>query len=141
MSTPNVTQQSLRISAKEADRILRRLDAQEKKTEVSARRSARCRLRGELLVATVPPSSFPATTYYVRLRNVSRHGVAFLSRTAMTPGTLLTIHLPIGPESSIVKKRATVRRCRHVEGMIHEIGAEFGSDSTSYSQTYKRVVW
>jgi hypothetical protein len=141
MSTPNITQQNLRISKEEATRILDRLDAQEKKTEVSARRSARCRLRGELLVATVPPSSFPATTYYVRLRNVSRHGVAFLSRTAMTPGTLLTIHLPIGPESTIVERRATVRRCRHIEGMIHEIGAEFGSDSTSYNQVYKRVVW
>ena len=141
MSTSDVTQRNLRISEKEADRLLRRLDAAEKETDNSARRSARCRLRGELLVATVPPSSFPATTYYVRLRNISRHGVAFLSRTAMTPGTLLTINLPIGPESSIVKKRATVRRCRHIEGMIHEIGAEFGSDSTSYNQAYERVVW
>jgi hypothetical protein len=94
-----------------------------------------------LLVATVPPPSFPATTYYVRLRNISRHGVAFLCRTVMRPGTPLIIHLPIGPESSMVERRATVRRCRHVEGMIHEIGAEFGADSPSDDEVYERVVW
>ena len=91
----------------------------------SRRRSTRHRLRGAAVVVKVQKHSIWPTVYRIRLRNVSRHGVAFLSRAPMMPGDFLRIELPIGPRSNMVEKHAIVRRCRYVEDMIHEVGAEF----------------
>ena len=109
----------------EVTMVLDLLDAGERGVRVTERRSTRQCLRGTAVIAVVVESGIPATAYRVRLRNISTHGVAFISPTDLTLGTRLRLELPTGPNLSIVKADATVTRCRYVQGTIHEIGAEF----------------
>lgn len=115
------------ISDEDVTRILDRLDAAEIRVKDSERRSVRRYMRGTAIVAAVLRPGASPELYRVRMRNISEHGVAVLSPVAFEPGTRIFIELPVGPALSIVKKPAVVRRCRSVEGTIHEIGAEFGT--------------
>ena len=125
MSTSCRTVQDLGISDEEVTRILDRLDEAERQVKTSERRSTRRYLRGTAMIVNMSRPGYTMADYRVRLRNVSDHGVVFLSRHAWDAGTRFDIELPIGPDLSIVEKKATVVRCRHVEGPICEIGAEF----------------
>lgn len=126
MSIPHLTQLDIKLTDAVAALLLNRLEASEGDSQKSKRRSNRLDLRGVLLPITVLQDHEPVGVFRVRMRNVSQHGVGFLSRAAMTPGAVVTLHLPIGPNSRTVDKRAVIRRCSHVEGMIYDIGAEFG---------------
>ena len=125
MSTSFRTVQDLGISDEEVTRILDRLDAMERQTKTSARRSDRRYLRGTAIITNMSRPGYTMADYRVRLRNVSQHGVVFLCRHSWEPGTRFDIQLPIGPDLSVVDRRAVVVRCRYVEGPICEIGADF----------------
>ena len=125
MSTSCRTVQDLDISDEEVNRILDRLDAMERQTKSSARRSDRRYLRGTAIITNMSLPGYTTADYRVRLRNVSQHGVVFLCRHSWEPGTRFDIQLPIGPDLSVVEKTAVVVRCRYVEGPICEIGADF----------------
>ena len=127
MATSCRTVQDIDLSDEEVTRILDRLDAMERRTKSSERRSPRRYLRGTAMITNMSLPGYTTADYRVRLRNVSEHGVVFLSRHAWDAGTRFDIELPIGPDLSVVEKRAAVVRCRHVEGPICEIGAEFVS--------------
>ncbi len=127
MAIRSFTSVDLGISDEQAKRILDKLDEKEANVHESKRRSPRQHLRGLAVIVIASQSNTAEVAHRVRLRDISQHGAAFLSRAAMRVGISLRIQLPVGPDGSIVEKRAVVRRCRYVEDMIHEIGAEFGS--------------
>lgn len=114
------------MSEDELSSILSMLDTQGTDKENNRRRTQRHALNGLALLVTIDQPSRPASTHRVRARNLSQNGVAFLCKTPILPETRLRIQLPIGPNGSIVEKPVIVRRCQHVRGMAHEIGAEFG---------------
>lgn len=116
----------LRISESEMRWILDDLEDREGGGADSGRRSIRHRLCG-LSVVMIPVTSGQRIAHHVWTRNVSRHGVAFLHVHLIPTGTLLRIMLPVGPSGEKVAKEAVVRRCRHLHGTIHEVGAEFCS--------------
>ncbi len=117
----------IRLSAEEATTILDTLDGQANEQAEGVRRSKRHPLRGMAMVVTLDDPSRPASSYRVRMRNVSQHGVGFLSSRPMLEGTPLRVHLPLGGSGKTAIKTAVVRRCRYVQGMIYEVGAEFGA--------------
>ena len=117
----------IRISEEAVRRILDRLDSEESDVTKSLRRSERQPLHGKFVVVRVVAVDAPPTNLGTRLRNVSRHGIAFLSGRPILPGTPLKVRLPIGPEGKHVDKEAVCVRCRWVESVIHEVGAEFTS--------------
>ncbi len=123
----------LRLSPDEIGFILDELDRNENEVADSKRRSERFRLRGMSVIVTVKsPDEYtmiPERVIRVRLRNVSQHGFAFLSGIMLPCGANLMLNLPIGDGGRTVAKRAVVRRCRHVDRMVHEVGAEFGWES------------
>lgn len=116
----------LRISESEMRWILDDLEDRDGSSEDSGRRSIRHRLCG-LSVVMIPVTSGQRIAHHVWTRNVSRHGVAFLHVQMIPTGTLLRIMLPVGPSGKKVAKEAVARRCRHLHGTIHEVGAEFCS--------------
>ena len=126
MSIPHLTQLDIKLTDAAATALLDRLEAKEAVAGIDRRRSTRRELHGVVLPITVWQDNEPVGVFRVRMRNVSQHGVGFLSRAAMTPGAVVTLHLPIGPNAKTIDKRAVVRRCSHVQGMIYDIGAEFG---------------
>ncbi len=123
----------IRLSPEEIGFILDELDRSENEVADSKRRSQRFRLRGMSVIVTVQADDehtrIPERVIRVRLRNVSQHGFAFLSGIMLPCGANLMLNLPIGNGGRTVEKRAVVRRCRHVKGMVHEVGAEFGWES------------
>ena len=125
MSGPNRSIYDLELSDEEVTAILDKLDAEETQVRVSERRSLRRFLRGTALVVRMSLPGFTMADFRVRLRNISQHGLAFLSRYTLEPGTRLTLQLPIGSDLSMVEKPAVVVRSRLVEGLIHEVGVEF----------------
>ena len=123
----------IRLSPDEIGFILDDLDRSENEVADSKRRSQRFGLRGMSVIVTVKAGDehtmIPERMIRVRLRNVSQHGFAFLSGIMLPCGANLTLNLPIGNGGRAVEKRAVVRRCRHVNCMVHEVGAEFGWES------------
>jgi hypothetical protein len=121
--------QDIGISDEEVTRILDQIEPDERVRQVEQRRSQRSYLRGTVVFVVVLKGLHPpAVLYRARLRNVSFHGVSFLTCGPMAPGTRLRMELPVGADLDTVEKHAIVRRCRHIERMIYEIGAEFEGD-------------
>ncbi|MCG8406305.1 MAG: PilZ domain-containing protein [Phycisphaerales bacterium] len=126
-TTPDEILFDVQISKEDVKRILDRLDASESNVTTSKRRSLRRPLRGLSSVVCVVDPDNPPINLGIRLRNFSRHGIAFLSGRQIAPGIPLKVKLPIGPNGKLVEKEAVTRRCRWIEGSVHEIGAEFTS--------------
>jgi hypothetical protein len=117
----------VRVPPEVVSRILDRLDAAQPSPEASQRRSERYSLRGLAVLVLIGADGVTEAIIRVRLRNVSRHGVAFLSARPILPGTAFRIGLPIGPAGETVERAATAVRCRLVGHGLHEVGAEFSS--------------
>jgi hypothetical protein len=115
----------LELSDEEVTQLLDALDEAELPIADSDRRSERRYLRGTALLVKLTRPGFTTADFRVRLRNVSNHGVAFLSRYDWTPGTRLFVELPIGDHLAATEKASIVRRSREVAEDVFEIGAEF----------------
>ena len=121
--------QDIGISDEEVTRLLDQIEPDERVKQVELRRSQRTYLRGTtLFVVVLKGAQPPGVLYRARLRNVSFHGVSFLTCGPMVPGTRLRMEMPVGRDLNTVEKHAIVRRCRHIERMIYEVGAEFEED-------------
>lgn len=58
-------------------------------------------------------------------RNLSVGGVCLLHSAFVYPGTAITVHLQQRVSGKVVRARGRVRRCDHIQGVIHEIGVKF----------------
>jgi hypothetical protein len=125
MAILNLTVQDIGLADSEVTRILDELDASERNARDDRRRSSRDYLRGTAVFVTLEASRPPTVAFQVRLRNISCTGVAFLSCGPITVGTRLRMELPTGEELETAERHAVVRRCRRVEKLIYEVGAEF----------------
>ncbi|MFQ5429705.1 MAG: PilZ domain-containing protein [Phycisphaerae bacterium] len=121
------TIQKFRLSDEETLAILELLDAGQVDPADSKRRSERHTLRGMTILIVIVKPGCSEIPYEVKTRNVSKHGIAFLSTSAMVPGTLIRVHLPAPESAESVTKEAVIRHCRPVQGKAYEMGAEFGA--------------
>ncbi len=117
-----------RLTKEQMEQLLNALDAGVQEAPDCRRRSERRASRGLAIIVAPLIAGSRATTHRVWTRNVSQHGMAFLHNYVIPVGTLVTIELPVRtPTGDPVVKECIVRRCRHLEGMTHEIGVEFCS--------------
>lgn len=112
------------LSDEEVTRILDKLAANELDVRDSQRHSSRRFIVGTALITGMSRPGFATADFRVRLRNISREGVAFLSRYALDPGTRFRIQLPTGPELNMVEEEAVVVRCRLIGDSIYDIGVQ-----------------
>lgn len=112
------------LSDEDVTRILDKLVANELSVSDSRRRLSRRFIVGTALITGMSRPGFASADIRVRLRNISREGVAFLSRYALEPGTRFRIQLPTGPELSMVEEEAVVIRCQFIEDSIYDIGVQ-----------------
>ncbi len=120
--------QDIGLSDEDVARILDALDARQSTPNAEQRRQRRDRRRGKAVLIVMQASLPPAAAHWVRLRNISEHGMAFLKHGPLRQGTYVRLELPTGHDGRTVTKHAAVRHCRHVEGIICEIGVEFLPD-------------
>ena len=66
----------------------------------------------------------PVVRYLVRCRNISSGGAAFLHGAYVHPNTPCTLTL-LKRDRSGIRFGATIMRCQHVSGHIHDVGVQF----------------
>lgn len=89
------------------------------------RRSVRKPFRSvNVRVSLLDKSVKQEVTFKVPTRNISLHGLAFLHHHMLQVDQMLRIQIPF-KQGYTVELLARVARCRHIRGMIHEIGVEF----------------
>jgi len=120
--------QDIGLTDENVARILDELDARQSAPNAEQRRQRRDRRRGKAALIVMQASLPPAAAHWIRLRNISDRGVAFLKHGPLRQGTYVRLELPTGHDGRTVTKQATVRHCRQVEGQICEIGVEFLPD-------------
>ncbi|MCB9840379.1 MAG: response regulator [Phycisphaeraceae bacterium] len=76
-----------------------------------------------------------SSTVKVACRNLSRGGMSIIHGSFIHVGSAVTIFLK-NRESSMVPIAGSVVRCRHVKGMVHELGIKFNApiDSREFVQ-------
>ncbi|UCD76726.1 MAG: response regulator [Phycisphaerales bacterium] len=117
---------ALRLSDSERRKLLERLDRQR-----TAFRGRESRLEDRLpyktaadVIVTLRHPGGSVVDYLVRPRNLSPQGIGFLHGNFVHPGSECQVHLVnLDRQPELVE--GTVVRCRHVEGLVHEVGVRF----------------
>lgn len=109
--------------------VLDELDDAENRSHPERRKYERIRYRC-LNVALIIREVGHDVAFMVVTRNLSRGGVSLLHRHAMSPGQPCTVVFPMrdGPKQVFVTGRTA--RCRHVRGLLHEVGIRFDKPIT-----------
>jgi hypothetical protein len=134
----------LGLTQNQLNSLLDELDHASAGVPPDQRRSPRTSFRSvNVHVRLLDSMGRPEVSFRVPTRNISLHGLAFLHHHMLPIDQLLHIEIPF-KKGYVVQLLARVARCRHVRGMIHEIGVEFkgklsrqglsGSDSAETSQ-------
>jgi hypothetical protein len=118
---------SLRISEedkRELIRALNQLGATPK--HLAERKHTRYELpKGYAVLATITQVGGSTTQSVLTVRDVSNAGIAFIHPHYLSVGTTLTLVFVGVDRQPMIRISATVRRCAHVRGMAHDVGASF----------------
>lgn len=90
------------------------------------RRSSRHPCRGEMIPVVVLQPGKIVSPFMVLMRNVSAGGLSFIHGGYLHAGTACRVLLA-KLEGEKVVLTGKVRRCRHIQGNLHEVGLEFES--------------
>lgn len=117
---------SVRMTRAELNPLLDELDAMDAATKVQSKRKfVRIPYRPGLPVALeIQQPGGSVTTPFVYTRNISRTGVSLIHGSFLHDGTRCAVTLPTraGGEARLSGR---VVRCRHVRGIVHEVGVLF----------------
>lgn len=120
---PNLPVNTLRIKAHELAKLSEELDA----TSRGGAHSRKC-IRWDFLQLSVriemrQPAGATTSLRYAA-RNISAEGLGILHNSYVYPGTNCVVYLPTNDKKEMPID-AIVRRCRHVKGLVHEVGISF----------------
>ena len=74
-----------------------------------------------VLVRVLDERSREEAVFKAPTRNISSRGLSFLHKQMLPPGKRLTVSIPLLDDQTI-HVIARVIHCRHIRGMMHEIG-------------------
>ena len=122
----------LRLSPREQEDILTRIDGQTADVGVNCKRTEPrypYRLRGGLMVSVEHPGG-SRIGCLVRTRNLSRSGLGFLHGGFLHRGTRCSMLLRNVDADDVTSATGTlvegaVMHCRHIVGRVHEVGVRF----------------
>ncbi len=124
---PQMHVRDLQLSADDLVRLLNALDAKPTSPEAESRRHPRMRYRSRRVLMHVVDMEGQRVTASFRsvARNLSTSGMSVLHGQMLPPAAMVNIRIPVtGGQLSVY---AQVAHCRHVRGMVHEIGLRFVS--------------
>lgn len=119
----------IKLTPQETTELMDELDrtAAASGNDQSCRVHERFPLRADAVIVKVEPTGLPAKQFVVPIRNISEGGVAFLHNAMLHAGTRCTLYVLLEKGRSF-KTSGRVVRCRHLQGMIHEVGLKFDSE-------------
>ncbi len=115
---------SVKLDEPEIQRILDQLDLVEEEGEKAEQRGAPRRLYRVRGVVVHVNQSGMEVSFLVPVRNISKTGLAFLHRQMLHVNTPCRVEMVL-PDGASTNVRAQVAHCRHVQGVVHEIGLQF----------------
>ena len=118
--------QEVFLSESEHDELLDQLDRVDAERSPDQRRGPRRSYRTRrVLICILDERGGELSAFRVPTRNLSHSGMSFLHKWMLAPGTTVRVHLPV--RAGELRLEATVVYCRHISGMIHEVGVRFTS--------------
>ena len=99
--------------------------------EGGLRRTPRVSLRG---AATAFPVQGDGAGFPIKVRDVSRGGLAFTHNAPLAVGTPLTVRLPLPNDAEPLRLTCHVRHCRQAKPGLFTIGAAFENPLTEEEQ-------
>lgn len=116
--------ESVRLSDDELTKLYEELDGQEVQGMSEARRHQRMNFRSRRVVIHVLDNhdSIEAS-FRVVSRNISAGGLGIIHGQMLTVGKRLLVQLP--RDSDRLNLVGQVAHCRHIKGMLHEVGIQF----------------
>lgn len=115
---------SLGMRSRQLATLLDALDTGAEGAAASQRRYSRWPFRLETLLFELAHPGGSQVAFKVACRNISCGGTSVLHAQYVHPGSACGVILP-HRERGHARIRGTVRRCRHVAGVVHEIGVQF----------------
>ncbi len=113
---------SLGLRARQLGVLLDRLD-EEGGPPPAKRKFARWPFRVESVLLEVTHPGGSQVTFKVACRNISSGGISVLHSQYIHPASVCSVILPRGEGYARIK--GSVQRCRHVAGVVHELGVQF----------------
>jgi len=125
MARSNQFIQSVRLSDAQVTALLEALDRKDKESHKDVRKFKRSRFRsGRVILHVLDANHHVESSFRVVARNLSADGMGFIHGQMLPPGKPVLVQLPRqGKDDLNVLGR--VAHCRHVSGMIHQVGLKF----------------
>lgn len=117
--------QTIRLSARDQRKLVDGINAKANPGKVdNERRNVRIDFHCEGVIATITQPNGMSVRHAVVTRNLSRWGIAFVHGQFVYPDSICEMTVPtLNKEMYAV--RGKVVRCRHVEGIVHEVSVIF----------------
>ncbi|HYE02670.1 MAG TPA: PilZ domain-containing protein [Phycisphaerales bacterium] len=122
--TDNERGNTLGLSRRDLDELIAEIEIAQRDDPGVHRRFRRRQYRQLALALQVHQPGGSTSTFPVVSRNISRTGMAVLHRAYIHLGVRVQVALPRRAAATL-SVSAHVVRCRHVSGMVHEIGLQF----------------
>lgn len=126
MATKHQVFDTLRMSPKDIQRLVEDLERRgSQEVAGTHRQSRRWKMRSQRVIVTLVGQMGQRLNILVIPRNLSQGGMGFICGNYLHIGSSCFVTFrSLGGKGVVVQ--ASVRRCKHVEGRLHEIGVEFG---------------
>lgn len=125
MATADKCIQSIRLSDQQVSAVLNLLDSKEESSQQELRRFKRTSFRTrKVLLHVLDGHHGLESSFRVVARNLSMDGLGFIHGQMLPPGKRVLVQIP-RKGTDLLNVLAKVAHCRHVKGMIHEVGLKF----------------
>jgi CheY-like chemotaxis protein len=122
--TPNARPNTIGLNAAALARLLDSLDETENGAASRRRDFVRWPFRAHGVHTTLRQPAGTVSSLMLACRNLSRSGMSLLHRSYVHPGTECTLKIA-RLDNGIDSVEGKVVRCKHVSGVVHEIGVRF----------------
>ncbi|MEM9417469.1 MAG: response regulator [Planctomycetota bacterium] len=116
--------ETIRLSARDKQKLVDYIEQSGKKVVNNDRRALRVDFHGRKVLVTITNSHGQRVSHSVLPRNLSRNGIAFVHGRFVYPESRCHVTLPM-QNGKWYAVEGEVRNCRHIQGIIHEIAIVF----------------
>ncbi|MEM6459937.1 MAG: response regulator [Planctomycetota bacterium] len=124
MAASNAPIETIRLSARDKQKLVEYVEQSSKRSFDNERRALRVDFQGRKTLVTITNSHGQRVRHTVLPRNLSRNGLAFVHGRFVYPESKCNVTLPM-QSGKWWAVDGEVRHCRHIQGIIHEVSVVF----------------